>query len=184
MDTAHELRESVAGRRAKITPQQAGLPAFGGGIRRVPGLRREEVALLAGFGIDYYARLERGQLAGASEEVLDAVCRALSKPGRLDLARLSLPRTACPRRRLKNRAKVPPGRARDVCRSNGLGKLHLPDTPSSKPGSTGLMPVDSFSGNEEVPRGPRQEGRREGRVVGEPQLGGAGMGTPAVLAPT
>ncbi|MFF9815187.1 helix-turn-helix transcriptional regulator [Streptomyces sp. NPDC014006] len=77
MDTAHEIREFLATRRAKITPQAAGLPAFGGGNRRVPGLRREEVALLAGVSIDYYARLERGQLAGASEEVLDAVCRAL-----------------------------------------------------------------------------------------------------------
>ncbi|WP_181792816.1 helix-turn-helix transcriptional regulator [Streptomyces sp. WELS2] len=76
MDTAHEIREFLATRRAKITPQQAGLPAFGGN-RRVPGLRREEVALLAGVSIDYYARLERGQLAGASEEVLDALSRAL-----------------------------------------------------------------------------------------------------------
>ncbi|MER5949528.1 helix-turn-helix transcriptional regulator [Streptomyces sp. NPDC001904] len=77
MDTAHEIREFLATRRAKITPQQAGLPAFGNGKRRVPGLRREEVALLAGVSIDYYVRLERGQLAGASEEVLDALSRAL-----------------------------------------------------------------------------------------------------------
>ncbi|MEU6146234.1 helix-turn-helix transcriptional regulator [Streptomyces sp. NPDC047081] len=77
MDTAHEIREFLATRRAKITPEQAGLPAFGNGKRRVPGLRREEVALLAGVSIDYYVRLERGQLAGASEEVLDALCRAL-----------------------------------------------------------------------------------------------------------
>ncbi|MFB8776976.1 helix-turn-helix domain-containing protein [Streptomyces broussonetiae] len=77
MDTAHEIREFLATRRAKITPQQAGLPAFGSGNRRVPGLRREEVALLAGVSIDYYARLERGHLAGASEEVLDALSRAL-----------------------------------------------------------------------------------------------------------
>ncbi|MFG2358756.1 helix-turn-helix transcriptional regulator [Streptomyces sp. NPDC048521] len=77
MDTAHEIREFLATRRAKITPQQAGLPAFGGANRRVPGLRREEVAMLAGVSIDYYARLERGQLAGASEEVLDALSRAL-----------------------------------------------------------------------------------------------------------
>ncbi|MER7484176.1 helix-turn-helix transcriptional regulator [Streptomyces sp. NPDC126510] len=77
MDTAHEIRQFLATRRAKITPQQAGLPAFGGGNRRVPGLRREEVAMLAGVSIDYYARLERGQLAGASEEVLDALSQAL-----------------------------------------------------------------------------------------------------------
>nr|WP_206314131.1 helix-turn-helix transcriptional regulator [Streptomyces coryli] len=66
----------MASRRAKITPQQAGLPAYGGN-RRVPGLRREEVALLAGVSADYYVRLERGHLAGASDEVLDAVARAL-----------------------------------------------------------------------------------------------------------
>ncbi|MET8979003.1 helix-turn-helix transcriptional regulator [Streptomyces sp. NPDC004539] len=77
MDTAHEIRQFLATRRAKITPQQVGLPAFGGGNRRVPGLRREEVALLAGVSIDYYARLERGHLAGASEEVLDALSQAL-----------------------------------------------------------------------------------------------------------
>lgn len=76
MDIAHDIREFLATRRAKITPQQAGLPAFGGN-RRVPGLRREEVALLAGVSIDYYVRLERGHLAGASEEVLDAVANAL-----------------------------------------------------------------------------------------------------------
>ncbi|MCM1943299.1 helix-turn-helix transcriptional regulator [Streptomyces sp. G3] len=77
MDTTREIREFLATRRAKITPEQAGLPAFGNGTRRVPGLRREEVALLAGVSSDYYVRLERGQLAGASEEVLDALCRAL-----------------------------------------------------------------------------------------------------------
>ncbi|MYS70653.1 helix-turn-helix domain-containing protein [Streptomyces sp. SID5926] len=77
MDTAREIREFLATRRAKITPEQAGLPAFGNGNRRVPGLRREEVAMLAGVSVDYYVRLERGQLAGASEEVLDGLCRAL-----------------------------------------------------------------------------------------------------------
>ncbi|MET7451313.1 helix-turn-helix transcriptional regulator [Streptomyces sp. NPDC005574] len=76
MNTASDIREFLATRRAKITPQQAGLPAYGGN-RRVPGLRREEVALLAGVSIDYYVRLERGHLAGASEEVLDAVAGAL-----------------------------------------------------------------------------------------------------------
>lgn len=76
MSTESDIREFLASRRAKISPQQAGLPAFGGN-RRVPGLRREEVALLAGVSIDYYVRLERGRLAGASEEVLDAVAGAL-----------------------------------------------------------------------------------------------------------
>ncbi|MEU3843687.1 helix-turn-helix transcriptional regulator [Streptomyces sp. NPDC028635] len=76
MSTESDIREFLASRRAKITPQQAGLPAYGGN-RRVPGLRREEVALLAGVSVDYYVRLERGHLAGASEEVLDAVANAL-----------------------------------------------------------------------------------------------------------
>ncbi|MEU2956243.1 helix-turn-helix transcriptional regulator [Streptomyces xanthochromogenes] len=76
MSTESDIREFLASRRAKITPQQAGLPAYGGN-RRVPGLRREEVALLAGVSIDYYVRLERGNIAGASEEVLDALANAL-----------------------------------------------------------------------------------------------------------
>ncbi|MEU6377162.1 helix-turn-helix transcriptional regulator [Streptomyces sp. NPDC046909] len=76
MNTQSDIREFLASRRAKVTPQQAGLPAYGG-HRRVPGLRREEVALLAGVSIDYYVRLERGRLAGASDEVLNAVANAL-----------------------------------------------------------------------------------------------------------
>ncbi|MFB7107510.1 helix-turn-helix transcriptional regulator [Streptomyces sp. NPDC056291] len=76
MSTESDIREFLSSRRAKITPQQAGLPAFGGN-RRVSGLRREEVALLAGVSVDYYVRLERGHLAGASEEVLDSVANAL-----------------------------------------------------------------------------------------------------------
>jgi transcriptional regulator with XRE-family HTH domain len=71
-----EVREFLITRRARITPQQAGLPAYGAN-RRVKGLRREEVAMLAGVSVDYYTRLERGNLAGASESVLDALARAL-----------------------------------------------------------------------------------------------------------
>ncbi len=76
MDTRSEAREFLTTRRARITPDQAGLPAFGGN-RRVAGLRREEVALLAGVSVDYYTRLERGDLSGASDTVLDALARAL-----------------------------------------------------------------------------------------------------------
>jgi transcriptional regulator with XRE-family HTH domain len=76
MDNRVEVREFLASRRARITPDQAGLPAYGGN-RRVKGLRREEVALLAGVSIDYYIRMERGDLAGASESVLDGVANAL-----------------------------------------------------------------------------------------------------------
>ncbi|MEW1840053.1 helix-turn-helix transcriptional regulator [Nonomuraea angiospora] len=76
MDHRAEVREFLSSRRARITPEQAGLPAYGGN-RRVKGLRREEVAMLAGVSIDYYVRMERGNLSGASESVLDALARAL-----------------------------------------------------------------------------------------------------------
>ncbi|MET8042469.1 helix-turn-helix transcriptional regulator [Micromonospora sp. NPDC005215] len=76
MDTQDDVREFLASRRARITPEQAGLPAFGG-TRRVAGLRRAEVAMLAGVSPDYYTRLERGNLSGVSDSVLDAVARAL-----------------------------------------------------------------------------------------------------------
>jgi len=71
-----DVREFLTTRRAKVTPEQVGLPTFGD-KRRVPGLRREEVALLAGVSADYYIRLERGNLAGVSEQVLDALAQAL-----------------------------------------------------------------------------------------------------------
>ncbi len=75
-DHRAEVREFLSSRRARLTPEQAGLPLYGGN-RRVKGLRREEVALLAGMSIDYYVRMERGNLSGASESVLDALGRAL-----------------------------------------------------------------------------------------------------------
>ena len=75
MDNRVEVREFLISRRAKITPQQAGLPDVG--ARRVPGLRRGEVAALAGVSIEYYSKLERGSLRGVSASVLDAIARAL-----------------------------------------------------------------------------------------------------------
>ncbi|MCX5098065.1 helix-turn-helix transcriptional regulator [Streptomyces sp. NBC_00439] len=75
MDNQAEVREFLTSRRAKITPEQAGLPS--GNRRRVPGLRRSEVAALADVSVEYYAKLERGSLAGASPAVLEAVARAL-----------------------------------------------------------------------------------------------------------
>jgi transcriptional regulator with XRE-family HTH domain len=77
VDNRSEIREFLASRRARITPEQAGLRVFGG-TRRVPGLRREEVAMLAGVSVDYYTRLERGNLSGVSESVLEALARALA----------------------------------------------------------------------------------------------------------
>jgi transcriptional regulator with XRE-family HTH domain len=75
VDNRVEVREFLTSRRAKITPEQAGLPTSG--RRRVAGLRRSEVAALAGMSVEYYAKLERGSLAGASAGVLDALARAL-----------------------------------------------------------------------------------------------------------
>jgi transcriptional regulator with XRE-family HTH domain len=76
MDHRAETRDFLTTRRARITPEQAGLPAYGT-TRRVPGLRREEAAMLAGVSVDYYTRLERGNLTGVSDSVLDALVRAL-----------------------------------------------------------------------------------------------------------
>ena len=76
MDNGDEVREFLSSRRARLTPEQAGLGAPRG-HRRVSGLRRGEVADLAGVSVEYYSRLERGNLRGASEEVLDALARAL-----------------------------------------------------------------------------------------------------------
>jgi len=101
-DIRAEAKEFLSSRRARITPEQAGLPAYGGN-RRVTGLRREEVAMLAGVSVDYYVRLERGNLAGASESVLDAVARTLQ----LDEAEreylFDLARSAGPARRGERR---------------------------------------------------------------------------------
>ena len=76
VDNRTNIRDFLTSRRARVTPEQAGLPAYTG-LRRVAGLRREEVAVLAGVSVDYYTRLERGNLAGVSESVLLAVAQAL-----------------------------------------------------------------------------------------------------------
>jgi len=75
VDNRLEVREFLTSRRAKITLDQAGVPVAG--HRRVPGLRRSEVAALAGMSVEYYAKLERGALGGVSAGVLDAIARAL-----------------------------------------------------------------------------------------------------------
>ncbi len=112
MDNKAEVREFLTSRRAKLTPDQVGLP--GGTGRRVPGLRRSEVALLAGVSIEYYGKLERGQIAGASESVLHALAQALlldeaEREHLFDLARAagSAPRRS--RRRSGASASVRPG---------------------------------------------------------------------------
>jgi transcriptional regulator with XRE-family HTH domain len=107
MDDRTEIKEFLASRRARITPEQAGLPAYGGN-RRVKGLRREEVALLAGVSVDYYVRLERGHLSGASDSVLDNLARALhlddaEREHLFDLARRDTGPSPTARRRTPNK---------------------------------------------------------------------------------
>lgn len=94
-DLRTDIREFLTSRRARISPEQAGLAIYGGN-RRVAGLRREEVAMLSGVSVDYYVRLERGNLAGASESVLDALANTLKldeaeRQHLFDLARTSGP---------------------------------------------------------------------------------------------
>ena len=115
MDTRSEIREFLTSRRAKITPDQVGLPIYGDN-RRVPGLRREEVALLAGVSVDYYTRLERGNMSGVSESVLEALARALQldeaeRSHLFDLARAAQTTTAT-RRRRPAKQRIRPGMQR------------------------------------------------------------------------
>ena len=155
MDNRNDIRAFLASRRARITPDRAGLPNYGG-HRRVPGLRREEVALLAGVSPDYYTRLERGNLGGVSDGVLDAIARALQldeaeRAHLTDLARASNAPTRARRRPVSQRIRpgvqqlldamteapafVRNGRL-DVLTANRLGyALYAPmfDNPSSPP---------------------------------------------------
>ena len=71
MDSRNEIRDFLISRRARITPDQAGLPAYGG-YRRVAGLRREELAMLAGISVDYVTRLEQGRASSPSAQVVEA----------------------------------------------------------------------------------------------------------------
>jgi transcriptional regulator with XRE-family HTH domain len=165
MDTRGEIREFLTTRRARITPERAGLRTYGSGPRRVAGLRREEVALLAGVSVDYYTRLERGSLAGASDTVLDAVARALQldEPERAHLFDLARAQLTSPRqrRRRSSAQRVRPsvqqlldaiatpayvrnGRM-DILAANTLGRaLYAPilDTPRRPPNSARFAFLD------------------------------------------
>jgi len=114
MDNRSEVRDFLTTRRERLTPEQAGVTFFGG-RRRVKGLRREEVAMLAGMSTDYYTRLERGNLTGVSHSVLDALARALhldeaEHTHLLDLAdTANTPTSGRASRRSPNRTTVRPG---------------------------------------------------------------------------
>jgi len=113
VDSQAEIRDFLTTRRARITPERAGLPAYGG-HRRVSGLRREEVALLAGVSVDYYTRLERGNLTGVSDSVLEALARALQldeaeRAHLFDLTRAANTSTVTARGRRRPAPHVRPG---------------------------------------------------------------------------
>ena len=154
MDTRTEVSNFLTSRRAKITPGEVGLTTYG--ARQVPGLRREEVATLAGISVDYYNRMERGNLAGVSEGILEAVAGALrldeaERAHLFDLARASSRRPTTDRRRKPAKQTVRPniewmidamtGAAafvvnsrQDILAANHLGRaLHAPMFESPAP---------------------------------------------------
>ncbi|WP_120523061.1 helix-turn-helix transcriptional regulator [Arthrobacter celericrescens] len=114
MDKTNDVREFLMSRRSRLTPAQAGLPAYGG-TRRVAGLKREEVAVLAGVSTEYYARLERGNLRGVSDSVLDSLARALQldeaeRAHLHDLAKAATPAPASGVRRTRSELRPSIGR--------------------------------------------------------------------------
>ena len=155
-DVRAQIREFLTTRRARITPQQAGLPVYGSGRRRVTGLRREEAALLAGVSIEYYIRLERGTATGVSEGVIDGVTHALQlddaeRAHLVDLLRASGP--VGPQRRRAARQHVRPTVQRvldsmfgtpafvlnarhDVLGANALGRASFHRCTPTRPGPT------------------------------------------------
>src|SRR5215212_9714274 len=108
-----EIREFLSTRRARITPEQAGLPSYDGDRRRVPGLRREETALLVGVSPQYYIRLERGDAIGVSDSGIDGIAQALELDEAERAHLLDLLRTAgAPSRSRPPRSGPPGGSAR------------------------------------------------------------------------
>jgi transcriptional regulator with XRE-family HTH domain len=108
VDRRGEIREFLMSRRARITPEQAGLYVPDDDVRRVPGLRREEVAHLAGVSADYYTQLERGDVNGASDSVLNAVARALHLDDAEGLHLFHLARPDAPARLPSSRGSIRP----------------------------------------------------------------------------
>ncbi|MFI7705551.1 helix-turn-helix transcriptional regulator [Nonomuraea sp. NPDC049480] len=158
-----EIRDFLASRRAKITPQQAGLAP--GGRRRVPGLRREEVAVLAGVSTDWYTRLEKGHITGVSDDVLNAVARALQLDDAERAHLFDLARAAGAGHRPRRPAhKIRPGLQRmldamtdapaiirngrmDILAANRLGRaMYWPVFQTAHPG-TGQSPARSRPAN-------------------------------------
>jgi hypothetical protein len=127
VDTRNDIREFLISRRAKISPDRAGLPAYGA-RRRVTGLRREEVAMLAGISVEYYTRLERGNASGVSEDVLEGIAGALQ----LDEAERAPPVRPGPRRQPGSPDPQPP--------QPGAGPANSPAHPRRHGGPPRLRP--------------------------------------------
>jgi transcriptional regulator with XRE-family HTH domain len=144
MDPRSEISDFLRGRRARVRPQEAGLPDDGR-VRRVPGLRRDEVARLANMSVEYYTRLEQGRAGNPSPEVLEALAEALrldpsEREHLLDLAGPRTPRKRGPIKAqrvrpgllltLQSLESVPAfiiGRRMDVLASNRLAKAVITD---------------------------------------------------------
>lgn len=159
MSRKEEIREFLTSRRANVTPAEVSLPDFGD-ERRVPGLRREEVAELAGVSTDYYTRLERGNIQGASDSVLNAIARALRLT---DVERehlFALARPVSPRERQAPARTVRPSLQRmldsfttpaviydvtqEIIASNVLGRaLFAPHFESERPNMARFIFLDS-----------------------------------------
>jgi transcriptional regulator with XRE-family HTH domain len=157
VDNRSEVRDFLTSRRARLTPQDAGLPALGD-ARRVKGLRREEVATLAGVSVEYYNRMERGGLGGVSESVLEAVAAALQLDDAERTHLFDLARTANAAQRAgrtQPRARVRPAiqllldgmtdlpaYARngwfDILAVNRLGAALMPDLTPAGPGTPNM----------------------------------------------
>ena len=159
MDNRAQVRESLISRRERISPAQAGLPAYGGSNRRVKGLRREEVALLAGVSIDYYVRMERENLTGASEAVLDGIASALQlddaeRAHLFDLARAAQPAPPRQRRRktsasrtVSSRSSMPPPTRLPGCATPGT----TCSPPTSSPALFTLRFSPTCAGRQQCP---------------------------------
>ena len=167
--TPSELGTFLRSRRARLTPEQVGLAAYG--ARRVPGLCREELAMLAGVSATYYTRLEQGHSTNASASVLDAVATALQLADAERAHLHDLARPTAPRRRLPSRPdsarpglrrlvdamqEVPAvlvGRCTEVLAWNRLGHALLaghcdfraPERPDGRPNLTSMLFLDPHS---------------------------------------
>jgi transcriptional regulator with XRE-family HTH domain len=159
VDTRTELREFLASRRARLSPQEAGVPLYGG-RRRVPGLRRDELANLTGVSVEYYTKLERGNAQGVSDSVLEALARALQLDEAERAHLFSLARTSSTTARARRRpaqqrirpgvqalldamtdipAFVQNGRL-DVLATNTLGRALYSDLFDADPRHLGRLP--------------------------------------------